>query len=186
MAAAGPGPHRRGVSFGAAARARAPARRASAVLAALALAAAACAGPRRGGPPEPALRIWTPRLVFWSGKDRTLAVGLENGTTHAVKVEAPEARRARVILYLGPGEDRVCGHDADPAGPPGPAVSLAPGELRGLRVDLESACGRLPPGEYRYEVGYEAPAVGPGPNVRLRTSHGHVVIAPAREPTAGP
>jgi hypothetical protein len=158
-----------------------------AVLAALALAAAACAGPgRRREPPEPALRIWAPGLVWWDGDRRALAVEIENGTGRPVKVEAPEPRRARVVLFVGPEPDRVCGHDADPAGPPGEPISLAPGEARGIRVDLGAACGKLPPGEYRYEIGYEAPAVGPGPDVRLRTVHGHVVVQAGGPPALEP
>jgi hypothetical protein len=81
-----------------------------------------------------------------------------------------------VVLFVGPGPDRVCGQDADASKPAVAPVALEPGESRIVRVDLEAACGRLPPGEYRYEVGYEAPAVGPGPDVRLRAAFGHVVI----------
>jgi hypothetical protein len=145
-------------------------------------AAASCAGPRRREAPEPALRIWTPGMVYWRGTDRTMAISVENGTSHAVRVEAPGPRRARVVLYVGAGADPACAHAGDASGPPGPPDAIAPGDSRGVRVDLEEACGRLPPGEYRYEVGYEAPAVTDGPTVRLRTSHGHVVVeAPGPE-----
>lgn len=137
----------------------------------------ACAGPaRRREPPEPALRIWTPGIVWWDDTRRTFPLQVENGTGRPVELEAPGPRRTRVVLFAGAEHDRVCWHEADASGPPGESISLAPGEGRAVRVDLEAACGRLPPGEYRYEVGYEAPAVGPGPSVRLRTVHGHVVV----------
>lgn len=156
------------------------------MLAAVALAATACAGPaRRREPPEPDLRLWTPGIVYWRGDQRAFPLAVENGTSHAVEVEAPRSRRARVILFLGPGPDQACAHEADPGGPPEAPVSLAPGEGRGVRVDLEAACGRLPAGEYRYEAGYEAPAAGPGPPVRLRTVHGHVVVEPGAAPAGG-
>lgn len=143
----------------------------------MALAAAACAGgPRRRDPPEPALRLWTPGIVHWTAGERRLRIAVENGTSRIVRVEAPAARRTRVVLYDGAGPDRVCGQDADPSGPAEDAVALEPGELRAVAVDLEAACGALPAGEYRYEIGYEAPAAGPGPPVRLRTIHGHVVV----------
>ncbi len=142
----------------------------------LALALAACAGPGKREPPEPALRIWSPGVVHWSAGRRDFALAIENGTSRTVVVEQPSARRARVVLFDGAGADRVCGHDADAAGPAAAATSIAPGDSRAVRVDLEAACGLLPPGEYRYEVGYEAPAVGAGPSVRLRSGHGHVVV----------
>ena len=105
-----------------------------------------------------------------------MVLAVENGSSHPVRVEQPGPRRAGVVLFFGSGPDRVCAHDADASGPPGPADPIEPGDSRGVRVDLEAACGRLPAGEYRYEVGYEAPAVADGPNVRLRTSYGHVVV----------
>jgi hypothetical protein len=117
-------------------------------------------------------------MVFWDGAHRTMTLAVENGTSHAVKVEEPGPRRARVVLYVGAGPDRACAHDADASGPPGEPDVIAPGDSRAVRVDLGAACGRLPPGEYRYEVGYEAPPLARGPDVRLRTSHGHVVVGP--------
>lgn len=177
MAGAGPGLHRREVGRTAAAGARPRARAAGAALLALSLGLAACAGSgRRREPPEPPLRLWAPGIVWWTGEGRVFGLEVENGTGRPVKVEAPGPRRVRVVLFAGAERDRVCGHDADASAPPGEAISLAPGEARAVRVDLEEACGTLPPGEYRYEVGYEAPAVGAGPPVRLQTAHGHVVV----------
>jgi hypothetical protein len=159
------------------ARARAVPRSRAAGAALLLVLLAACAAPRRREPPEPALRIWTPGVVHWSAGRRDFALAIENGTSRTVEVEQPSARRARVVLFDGAGADRACGHDADGEGPAGAVTSIAPGDSRAVRVDLEAACGALPPGEYRYEVGYEAPAVGPGPSVRLRAGYGHVVVS---------
>lgn len=175
MAGAGAGRHRPGVRGGAVARARARSR-SRAAGAALLLALAACAGPRRREPPEPALRIWTPGVVYWSAGRRDFALAIENGTSRTVEVEQPSARRARVVLFDGAGADRVCGHDPDAEGPAAAVTAIGPGDSRAIRVDLEAVCGALPPGEYRYEVGYEAPAAGPGPSVRLRPGYGHVVV----------
>ena len=153
---------------------------------ALALAAwllvAACAlhGPPHSAPepPEPAVRIWLPAVVWWTGARRELSLAVENGTDHTVRVEAPAARRVRATLFLGPGPDRACGvvPDEGEEEPPGPPVTLAPGEVASVTVDLAGACGRLPPGEYRYEVGYEAPSVASGPPLKTRPQHGHVVV----------
>ena len=127
------------------------------------------------------MRLWTSGLVHWSGERRDLGISLENGTNRTIRVEAPDARRVRVALYSDAGPERVCGQDADATGPADRAIALAPGEAQELRIDLARICGRLPPGEYRYEVGYEAPAVGSGPTLRLRPSYGHVVVE-ARSP----
>jgi hypothetical protein len=149
------------------------------------VAALGCAGPPpRHEPPEPALRIWTEGLVHWTGDRRTLPIAIENATGRTVQVEDPDPRRARVVLYSGSGPDRVCGRDADLAGPQAVAIALGPGESRTIPVDLGEACSRLPPGEYRYEVGYELPADGGGRMVRLSPSYGHVVVEAARPGTA--
>lgn len=152
-----------------------------ALVAASALAYACSVGgaPRRPEPPEPALRIWIPGLVHWSGGRRDIGIAVENGTNVTIQVEAPDPRRARVVLFSDSGSDRVCGQDPDATGPPDRAIPLAPGEARELHVDLTRACGGIPPGEYRYEAGYEAPAVAPGPVVRLRPRYGHVVVEAA-------
>ena len=156
--------------------------RAGALVAALAL---ACVGPpHKREPPEPPLRIWTPGLIHWSGDRRIMAVAIENSAPVPVPVEDPDPRRVRVVLFNGVGPDRICEKDAEEAGPVAQAVSLRPGEMRPVPVDLGEACARVPPGEYRYEVGYDAPAVAPGPPVRLRTAFGHVLVAAG--PTSAP
>jgi hypothetical protein len=144
---------------------------------ALAGALAACGTPpARREPPEPPLRVWTPGLVHWSGERRDLGLEIENGTARTLQVERPSPRRARVVVFSGSGPDRVCGQEADVGGPAGEATPIGPGGGLAVRVDLSQACGALPPGEYRYEASYEAPAIGSGPTVRLRPSHGHVVV----------
>ena len=152
------------------------------LVAALAL---ACVGPpHHREPPEPPLRIWTPGLVHWSGDRRIMAVAIENSAPVPVPVEDPDPRRVRVVLFNGVGPDRICEKDAEEAGPVAQAVSLRPGEMRPVPVDLGEACARVPPGEYRYEVGYDAPAVAPGPPVRLLAAFGHVLVAAG--PTSAP
>lgn len=150
-----------------------------AAAASLALGACVSAPPRRPEPPEPALRIWAPGLVHWTGGRREVALAIENGTDRTVAVETPDPRRVRIAIFPDSGPDRVCGLDPEASDDPGDPVSVAPGDAVAVRVDLARACGRLPPGEYRYELGYEAPAVGKGPPVRLRTRHGHVVVEAA-------
>jgi hypothetical protein len=135
----------------------------------------------RPEPPEPAIRIWMPDLVRWSGGRREISLELENGTDHTVRMEVPDARRVRVVIFMGSGPDRACGVEPDASGPPGPAVTLAPRDVTPVTIDLEHACGGLPPGEYRFEVGYEAPAPGKGGPFKMRARHGHLVVdaAPA-------
>lgn len=163
----------------AAAEARAGPRAGATAAFAVALAVAlGCAGgaPKRREPPEPALRIWTPGIVRWSGPRREVVLEVENGTQRTVRLEAPEPRRARAIVFAGAEDDRVCGQEADDTAPAREVVALGPGEAREVRIDLGDACRRLPPGEYRLELGYEAPAAGPGPAVRLRPRHARVVV----------
>jgi hypothetical protein len=161
---------------------RTSATRWSGALAALAawLPLAACVfhsgGARHPEPPEPVVRIWLPGLVWWSGGRRDLSLEVVNDGQGAVRVEAPAPRRVRVTLFLGSGPDRACGVVPDASKSTGPAVTLGPGEVVPVTVDLSRECAGLPPGEYRYEVAYEAPAVEGGPPVTTRPRHGHVVI----------
>jgi hypothetical protein len=134
---------------------------------------------RRPEPPEPVLRIWLPGIVHWTGDRRELAMQLENGTARSVRIEAPAARRVRVSLFLGPGPESACGVEPDSSKVPGPAVEIGPGEALPVRIDLAPACGRLPPGDYRYEVTYQAPGVEGGPPLHLRSSYGHVLVEAA-------
>jgi hypothetical protein len=122
------------------------------------------------------VRIWVPDLIHWSGRQRTVSLAVENGSDRPVKLETPEPGRVRVTLFLGPGPDRACGVEPSASREPGPPLTLAPGEVTGVTVDLAQACERLPAGEYRYEVAYEAPAVGKGPPLKTRVRYGHVVV----------
>lgn len=154
---------------------------AGAALLALALAAGCASGGRRSEPPEPALRIWAPGVVHWSGGRRELRLAIENGTNRTVRMEAPDARRVRISIHPDAGPDRACGVEPE-AGDAGDALAVEPGDAVAVRVDLAAACGRLPPGEYRYVVGYEAPAAGEGQAVRLTPRHGTVVVEAAAPP----
>jgi hypothetical protein len=120
-----------------------------------------------------------PGIVHWAGDRRVIAMGLENGTSRSVRIEAPAARRVRVSLFLGPGPETACEVEPDSSKVPGPVVELGPGEVLPVRIDLAPACGRLPPGDYRYEVTYQAPGVEGGPPLHLRSSHGHVLVEAA-------
>jgi hypothetical protein len=132
----------------------------------------------RPEPPEPSVRLWLPGVVRWTGDRREVALELENATDRSVRIEAPAARRARVTIFLGPGPDPACGVEPD-EGDRGPDVTLAPGESVQLTVDLGQACARLPPGEYRYEVGYQVPAAGKGKPLKARVRYGHVLVEAA-------
>jgi hypothetical protein len=149
----------------------------AATLAAL-LVAAACApaGSGRPAPAEPVLRLWTPGIVRWSGDRRLLGVAVENWTGRSVEVEEPAPRRVGVVIYTGPNDDRACRRDPEPGPATGEWVRLAPGDVRDLEIDLGAACGRIPPGEYRYEVFYDAPPVGAGPPLRLLPRYGQLVV----------
>lgn len=148
----------------------------AAALLSVALAGACVSGGRRASePPEPALRIWAPGVVHWSGGRRELRLAIENGTNRTVRMEAPDARRVRISIHPDAGPERVCGVEPE-AGGAGDAVAVEPGDAVAVRVDLAGACGRLLPGEYRYVIGYEAPAAGAGQAVRLSPRHGTVVV----------
>jgi hypothetical protein len=133
-------------------------------------------GPARPLPADPALRLWTPGVVRWTGEQRVLGLAVENATDRSVQVEEPDPRRAGVVLYTGPHADRACGQEPAPGPARGEPITLSPGEVRNLRVDLAQACGLIPPGEYRYVAYYDAPAVGAGPPLRLLTRYGEVFV----------
>ncbi|HET8538300.1 MAG TPA: hypothetical protein VFL83_00375 [Anaeromyxobacter sp.] len=156
--------------------------RAAAVAAVLAL-AAACGGAgeeRRGEAAEPAVRLWASPIVRWEpGARRAVGFALENPTNRTVHVASPDPANARVDVYAGADGLRVCG--AAPVEPPapGPPVALAPGDRLSVRVDLEAACGGVPPGEYRFEVGYRAaaPAGADAFSGTLAARHGQVLVS---------
>jgi hypothetical protein len=135
----------------------------------------------RPEPPDPPIQIWLPGIVRWEGADRGLSLELENFSGGTVRLEAPTARRLRVTLFLGPGPEPACGVEPLEGPDAGEPVALAPGDVAPLRIDLAGACLRLPPGEYRYEVAYGAPAVANGPLIRPWVRYGTVVVGTAPE-----
>jgi hypothetical protein len=135
----------------------------------------------RPGPPDPPIQLWLPGIVHWEGADRQLALELENFSGGTVRLEAPSARRARVTLFLGPGPEEACGVEPREGPEAGEPIAMAPGDVAPLRVDLSSACQRLPPGEYRYEVAYGAPAVSNGPPISPWVRYGTVVVGSVPE-----
>jgi hypothetical protein len=122
------------------------------------------------------VQLWLPGLVFWEGAERELALELGNFSAGTVPVEAPSARRLRVTLFLGSGPVQACGVEPREGPEAGAPVTMSPGDVVPLRVDLSGACRRLPPGEYRYEVAYAAPAAANGPPIQPWVRYGTVVV----------
>jgi hypothetical protein len=167
----------------------------AAALAAAAGALVACASvggsrPRRE-PPAPALQIWAPPIVRWSSAaPRDVEFAIENGTQRTVEVPLPHPGGARVAIFPAQGEVQACGVEpSEPPPPPERAVALAPGDQLPVRVDLGEACAELPPGEYRYELGYRA-ARESGGALSLPTRYGTLVVSEAaraaRRPSVPP
>lgn len=133
--------------------------------------AAACGSFQLGGsrsPPagqEAALRLWIDSRVRWDvGADRHLDVAIENGTTRSVSLAEPDPAQARVGVFPGPDNLRVCGIDPREGVPDArPRITLPPGGSVTFRVDLDEACRDVPPGEYRIEVDYRSPPADGGP-----------------------
>ncbi len=116
---------------------------------------------RREAGSDAALAIWVSPVVRWRpGERRELPFAIENTSNRTVVLGAPDPAMARVDVYVGPEDDRVCG-TAPPADAveAGPAVALAPGDRIAVRVDLHAACRGVPAGEYRFAVTYRAPRV---------------------------
>jgi hypothetical protein len=153
------------------------ARAAAAAAAAGWLLASACGSmsgrPRRPPPPDPDLRIWAPQVIHWSpGADRSMRFAIENATQRTLEVREPDARGARVAIFVDSGEAQACGVEGEdpPAAEP---VKLAPGDQVAVRVDLGEACRNLAPGEYRYELSYRMPRGG---STAIPTSYGTLVV----------
>jgi hypothetical protein len=150
----------------------------AAALAAAAGAILACASAtgRRPAPPDPDLRIWVPPILRWdAGTGREVEFAIENGTNRTLEVPPPDPAAAGVAIYVDAGgEGRACGVEPSP-GPPAGTVRLGPGDALPVRVDLEEACGDLPPGEYRYELSYRAPRASGG-TLALATRYGTLVV----------
>jgi hypothetical protein len=136
--------------------------------AALALAfSAACGGLLLGGgdrPPAPlerGLHLWAPTLLHWdAGADRHLEFVIENGTPRTVTIAEPDPAYARVAVFPGPDNLRVCGVEPRPAAPGARRrIAIPPGGSVAVRVDLGEACAGVAAGEYRFEVDYRSPPV---------------------------
>jgi hypothetical protein len=139
------------------------------------LACASTGGKPRREPPPPALQIWAPPIVRWSpGGERDVEFAIENATQRTIDVPLPDPAAAQVAIFPTTGEARACG--VEPTEPPrAGTVRLAPGDQLPVRVDLGEACAALPPGEYRYELGYRAAAES-GPAVSLPMRYGTLVV----------
>lgn len=110
---------------------------------------------------EPELRIWVPPVVYWeAGGDRRVDIALENGSTRTVVLAEPDPAYARVAVFPGGDNLRICG--VEPRSPPPGARSrmeIPPGGSAAVRIDLGKACADVAPGEYRFEVDYRSPPV---------------------------
>jgi hypothetical protein len=155
--------------------------------AALALALPAACGSLsfgdRDGPPAPlerGLQLWAPPLLHWeAGADRHLEFAIENGTPRTVTIAEPDPAYARVAVFPGPDNLRVCG--VEPRAAPGGArrrIEIPPGGSVAVRVDLREACAGVAAGEYRFEVDYRSPPVEGGEAFTgaLATRYGELLV----------
>jgi hypothetical protein len=108
---------------------------------------------------EAEARIWVAPLVHWeAGADRHVDVAIENGTTRTLALAEPDPAYARVAVFRGGDDLRLCGVEPRTAAPgPRRRVEIPPGGSLDLRVELDEACADVPPGEYRFEVDYRSP-----------------------------
>lgn len=158
----------------------------TAAIAACALAAACAAREAEGRRGGSELRIWMPVLVHWEpGRRRALEFAIENPSYSTVAIARPHPGGARVDVYAGGEPIRVCGVVPTARLAPQPRIVLGPGERVDLRVDLESACGGVPPGEYRFEVSYRTGVAEGGTAFAgtLSARYGQVIVE-ARAPSA--
>jgi hypothetical protein len=111
---------------------------------------------------------------------------IENPTRRTVTIAAPDPALARVDVLAGPESVRVCGVAPAERVAPGERIALAPGDRVAVRVDLAEACGSVPPGAYRYEIGYRAaePAGAGAFSGTLGVRYGQVLVS-APTPDAG-
>jgi hypothetical protein len=163
-------------------------RRRTAAAAIGALLAACTSGPPRAPPPpDPDLRIWSPGVVHWlPGTERSIRFAIENGTQRTISVPQPDPAGARVSVF-GEAEAPACALDPSrpTEGPAGAPVTLSPGDQLIVTVDLSDACGSLPAGEYRFELGYRLPPSNGKAGVTLLTRYGTLVVE-GRGPGAVP
>jgi hypothetical protein len=144
-------------------------------------------GGGRAGPSESELRIWVEPLVRWTaGGDRHVDVAIENGTSRTIAMAEPDPAAARVAVFPGPDNLRVCGVDPRTvAAVERRRVEIPPGGTLTFRVDLNEACAGVPAGEYRFEVDYRSPPVEGGKAFAgaFATRYGELVVE-GRAPAA--
>jgi hypothetical protein len=151
-------------------------------LAGLALAGGcSTSGGGRDGPQAASeLRIWVPPLVHWAaGGDRHVDVAVENGTFRTIALAEPDPAAARVAVFPGADNLRVCGVDFRPvAAGERRRIEIPPGGMLSFRVDLNEACAAVPAGEYRFEVDYRSPPVEGGKAFAgaFATRYGELVV----------
>jgi hypothetical protein len=136
---------------------------------------------------EAEARIWVPPVVHWeAGAHRHVDVAIENGTTRTLALAEPDPAYARVAVFRGGDDLRLCGVEPRPAasGPRG-RVEIPPGGSLALRVELDEACGGVPAGEYRFEVDYRSPPLEGAKafSGAFATCHGELVVE--QGPVAG-
>ncbi|HEY6099424.1 MAG TPA: hypothetical protein VIW03_08345, partial [Anaeromyxobacter sp.] len=100
-------------------------------------------------PPEPELRIWVAPVVWTAGADRHVDFAIENDTPRTIAIAEPDPANARVAIYPGPDNLRVCGVEprTGGAGRAGTRrrIELAPGDRIAVRVELRESCAGMPP-----------------------------------------
>ncbi|HEY6003383.1 MAG TPA: hypothetical protein VIV57_10965, partial [Anaeromyxobacter sp.] len=148
----------------------------------LALAGACSLSTGGSGAParEAEVRIWMPPLVHWEpGADRHVDVAIENGSTRTLALAEPDPANARVAVFRGGDDLRLCGVEPRSAATgPRRRIELPPGGSAAIRVELDEACAGVPPGEYRFEVDYRSPPVEDAKafSGSFATRHGELVV----------
>lgn len=120
----------------------------------------ACAG-ARGGAGAP-VRLEVPATVRWEeGGARELEVAVANVSGRTLGVAKPDLRTVQVVVSAAGASGPACRTPSPTANTlePWQASALANGDRVLAKLDLAAACGKLPRGDYRYEVRYVSPPV---------------------------